>query len=321
VTSFKLFLAYPGTLMVDDETMFETMQIAARTDALVMVHAENGGAIQALVSQALAGGNVTPRWHALTRPPLTEAEATSRAIDLAELAGCRLYIVHVSCAESLAPVVRARAAGQRVWAETCTHYLFIDETQLDEPDFGGAKYVFTPPPRSRGNHDVLWDALAGGVLSAVTSDHCAFNWGTQKSLGREDFSRIPNGAPGIEHRLVLLHHFGVRSGRIGLNQFVDLCCTAPAKMFGLFPRKGTVAIGSDADLLIWDPDKRLRISVDTHHSNVDYNMYEGTEVIGAPETVLVRGQVVVDHDELVAEPGAGTFIARARAGQSLPAAS
>jgi dihydropyrimidinase len=317
VTSFKLFLAYPGSLMVDDEVMFQTMQVAAQAGALVMVHCENGGAIQALVTQALAAGRVEPHWHGVTRPPLTEAEATSRAIDLAELAGCSLYIVHVSCAESLAPVLRARAAGQRVSAETCTHYLFIDETRLDEPDFGGAKYVFTPPPRSRENHDVLWRALAGGGLSAVTSDHCAFNWGTQKSLGRDDFSKIPNGAPGIEHRLTLLHHFGVRGGRIGLNQFVELCSTAPARMFGLFPRKGTIAVGSDADIVIWDPDKPLRISVDTHHSNVDYNMYEGTEVVGAPEVVLVRGQVVVDHDELVAAPGAGQFIARARVGEHL----
>jgi dihydropyrimidinase len=318
ITSFKLFLAYPGTLMVDDETMFLTMQVAAAAGALVMVHAENGGAIQALVAQALAAGHVEPKWHAATRPPLTEAEATSRAIDLAELAGCSLYVVHVSCAESLAPVIRARAAGQRVLAETCTHYLFIDETRLEEPDFGGGKYVFTPPPRSHENHEVLWGALAGGALSAVTSDHCAFNWRTQKSLGRDDFSKIPNGAPGIEHRLTLLHHFGVRAGRIGLNRFVELCCTAPARMFGLFPRKGTIAIGSDADILIWDPDKPLRISVDTHHSNVDYSMYEGTEVIGAPETVIVRGQLVVDHDELIATPGTGQFVARARVGEQLP---
>jgi dihydropyrimidinase len=317
VTSYKLFMAYKGAIMVDDETLFKTMQVAARTGALVMVHAENGDVIDVLVKQALAEGKTEPRWHAATRPPLTEGEATSRAIKLAHLAGCPLYVVHVSCREAIEPVAAARAAGWRTWAETCTQYLFIEQGDLEEPDFAGAKYVFTPPPRPPENHEHLWQALQTGVLSAVSSDHCAFRLKDQKTLGRDDFSKIPNGGPGIENRLHMLHHFGVREGRLTMNQLVDLCCTQPAKLFGMFPRKGTIAVGSDADIVVWDPEKPLTLSASTHHSNVDYNLFEGTEVIGAPELVLVRGQVIVDNDELVAAPGAGQFLARARFGEEL----
>jgi dihydropyrimidinase len=315
VTSYKLFMAYKGAIMVDDETLFKTMQVAARTGALIMVHAENGDAIDVLVKQALAEGKTEPKWHAATRPPLTEAEATNRAIKLAHIAGAPLYVVHVSCAEALEPVAAARAAGWRTWAETCTQYLFIDEHDLEEPGFDGAKYVFTPPPRARGNHEHLWAALSRGVLSAVTSDHAAFRLRDQKTLGRDDFSKIPNGAPGIENRLHMLHQFGVRSGRLTLNQFVDLCCTQPARLFGLFPRKGTIAVGSDADIVVWDPEKRLTLSATTHHSRCDYNIFEGTEVVGAPEIVLVRGQVIVENDELIAAPGTGRFLPRAKFGQ------
>jgi len=320
VTSYKLFMAYKGAIMVDDETLFRTMQVAADSGALVMVHAENGDAIDVLVKQALAEGKTEPRWHAVTRPPITEGEATNRAIMLAHLAGCPLYVVHVTCKEAIEPVARARAAGWQIWGETCTQYLFIDEHHLEEPDFGGAKYVFTPPPRPPENHDHLWRALAGGVLSAVSSDHCPFNWQTQKTLGRHDFSQIPNGGPGVENRLQMLHHFGVREGRLTMNQLVELCSTNPARLFGLFPRKGTIAVGSDADVVVWDPDKHLTISARTHHSNIDYNLYEGTEVIGSPEVVLVRGQVVIDGDELVAAHGTGRFLHRARFGAELAAA-
>jgi dihydropyrimidinase len=319
VTSYKLFMAYKGAIMVDDETLYKTMQVAAKTGALVMVHAENGDVIDVLVKQALAEGKTTPPWHARTRPPILEGEATARAIKLAHLAGCPLYVVHVSCQESLEPVAAARAAGWRMWAETCTQYLFIDEHHLDEPDFGGAKYVFTPPPRPAHNHDHLWHGLRTGVLSAVSSDHCPFRMSDQKPLGRDDFSKIPNGGPGIENRLHMLHHFGVRTGRLTMNQMVDLCCTQPALLFGLFPRKGTIAVGSDADIVVWDSEKPLTLSAGTHHSNADYNLFEGTEVIGAPETVLVRGQVIVDRDELVASPGAGQFLRRARFGEELRA--
>jgi dihydropyrimidinase len=320
VTSYKLFMAYKGAIMVDDDTLYRTMQVAARSGALVMVHAENGDVIDILVKQALAEGKTEPRWHAVTRPPLTEAEATSRAIDLAHLAGCPLYVVHVSCDEAVAPVARARARGWRTWAETCTQYLFIDQTDLDEPDFGGAKYVFTPPPRHKRNQERLWDALATGVLSAVSSDHAPFNLATQKTLGRDDFSLIPNGAPGVENRLQMLHHFGVRTGRMTLSKWVELCATNPARLFGLFPRKGTLGIGSDADIVVWDPEKAVTLSAATHHSSIDYNLFEGTEVIGSPEVVLLRGQVVIDGDQLVAAPGVGRFLPRARFGTELPVA-
>jgi dihydropyrimidinase len=317
VTSFKLFMAYKGAIMVDDETLFRTMQVAADCGALVMVHAENGDAIDVLVKQALAEGKTEPRWHSVTRPPITEAEATNRAIKLAHLAGCPLYVVHVSCEEAIEPVAAARAAGWRIWGETCTQYLFIDEHHLAEPDFAGAKYVFTPPPRPRENQEHLWRALAGGVLSAVSSDHAPFNLATQKTLGRDDFSKIPNGAPGVENRLHMLHHFGVREGRLSMNELVELCAANPARLFGLFPRKGTIAVGSDADIVVFDPDKPVTISASSHHSNIDYNIYEGTEVIGAPEVVLVRGHVVIDGDELVASPGTGRFLHRARFGSEL----
>jgi dihydropyrimidinase len=312
ITSYKLFMAYKGALMVDDETLFRTMEVAATTGALVMVHAENGDAIDVLVRRALGRGHRTPAWHARTRPPETEGEATNRAIQLARVAGCGLYVVHVSCVESLDPVERARRAGWDVLGETCTQYLFIDETQLDQPDFEGAKYVYTPPPRNRSNQEPLWRALANDALSVLSTDHCAFSWNGQKTLGRDDFSRIPNGAPGVEDRLHMLHEFGVRRGRLSLNRMVELTATNPARIFGLYPRKGTITIGSDADLVVFDPQKRVTVSARTHHSRCDYNLYEGTEVRGGPETVLMRGKVVIDHDQLVGEPGDGRFVRRGR---------
>jgi dihydropyrimidinase len=317
VTSYKLFMAYKGAVMVDDDTLFETMECASETGALVMVHAENGHAIDVLVRRALAEGKTDPVWHARTRPPLTEGEATSRAIHLARVAGAPLYVVHVSCRESIEPIARARAADWQAWGETCTQYLFIDETALEKPGFEGAKYVYTPPPRAKENQEHLWHALSTGTLSVVSTDHCPFNWDGQKTLGKGDFSKIPNGGPGIENRLHMLYHFGVREGRLTPNRFVELVSTNVAKFFGLYPRKGTIAVGSDADIVVWDPDKRLTLSASTHHSNVDYNLFEGTEVVGAPEVVLVRGQVIVEGDELVAQPGAGQFVKRARFGEEL----
>ncbi len=317
VTSYKLFMAYKGAVMVDDDTLFRVMQQARETGALVMVHAENGDAIDILVKQALAEGKTDPKWHAATRPPITEGEATNRAIQLARVAGAPLYVVHVSCKEAIDPVARAREAGWDAWGETCTQYLFIDETHLDQPDFEGAKYIYTPPPRPKENQEHLWQALANGTLSAISTDHCPFNWDGQKTLGRDDFSKIPNGGPGIENRLHMIHNFGAREGRITLNRMVELLSTAPAKFFGMYPRKGTIAVGSDADIVVFDPEKRHTISAETHHSLIDYNLYEGTEVIGAPQAVLVRGQVIVEDDELVAEPGAGQFVKRARFGEEL----
>jgi dihydropyrimidinase len=317
VTSYKLFMAYKGAIMVDDETLFKTMQVASETGALVMVHAENGDAIDVLVKQALAEGKTEPKWHAATRPPITEGEATNRAIQLARIAGSPLYVVHVSCKEAIDPIAQARTNDWHAWGETCTQYLFIDETALDQPDFEGAKYVYTPPPRPKENQEHLWHALATDVLSVVSTDHCPFNWDGQKTLGRDDFSKIPNGGPGIENRLHMLHHFGVRQGRLSMNRFVELVSTNPAKFFGMHPRKGTIAVGSDADIVVFDPEKRVTISAETHHSNVDYNLFEGTEVSGAPEVVLVRGQVIVEGDELVGKPGDGTFVRRARFGEEL----
>jgi dihydropyrimidinase len=317
ITSYKLFMAYKGALMVDDETLFKTMQVAADTGALVMVHAENGDAIDVLVKEALAAGNTEPKYHALTRPPETEGEATNRAIQLARVAGSPLYVVHVSCAESVEPIQLAREKGWNVWGETCTQYFFIDYTFLERPDFEGGKYVYTPPPRDRANQDVLWNAVRTDTLSAISTDHCAFLWDGQKTIGKDDFSKIPNGGPGLENRLQMIHEFGVRGGRISLNRMVELLSTNPAKLFGLYPRKGTIAVGSDADIVVFDPEKRVTISASTHHSKTDYNLFEGTEVTGVPQVVLLRGNVLVENDELVASPGVGQFIARAKFGKEL----
>jgi dihydropyrimidinase len=317
ITSYKLFMAYKGAIMVDDETLFRVMQVAADTGALVMVHAEHGDAIDVLVREALERGETAPKYHALTRPPETEGEATNRAIQLARVAGCKLYVVHVSCAESVEPIQIAREKGWDVWGETCTQYFFVDYTFLERPNFEGAKYVYTPPPRDKANQDVLWTAVKNDVLSVVSTDHCAFLWDGQKSLGRDDFSKIPNGAPGLENRVQMIHEFGVRGGRITLNRMVELLSTNPAKYFGLYPRKGTIAVGSDADIVVFDPEKRVTISSATDHSKSDYNLYEGTEVTGTPEIVLLRGNVLVEGDELVAQPGIGQYIARSRFGEEL----
>jgi dihydropyrimidinase len=319
VTSYKLFMAYKGAIMVDDETLFRVMQVAADTGALVMVHAEHGDSIDVLVKQALAEGKTEPKYHALTRPPETEGEATNRAIQLARVAGCKLYVVHVSCKESVDPIALAREKGWDVWGETCTQYFFVDYTFLERPSFEGAKYVYTPPPRAKENQEVLWAAVRSDVLSVISTDHCAFLWDGQKTLGKDDFSKIPNGGPGLENRLQMIHEFGVRTGRISLNRMVELLSTNPARYFGLYPRKGTIAVGSDADIVIFDPDKKVTISAATQHSKTDYNLYEGTEVTGSPEVVLLRGQVLVDGDQLVAEPGVGQFVRRARFGEQLTA--
>jgi dihydropyrimidinase len=230
--------------------------------------------------------------------------------------------VHVSCAEAVEPIAIAREKGWNVWGETCTQYFFVDYTFLERPDFEGAKFVYTPPPRDKANQEVLWNAVRTDVLSAISTDHCAFSWDGQKTLGRDDFSKIPNGGPGLENRLQMIHEFGVRSGRLTLNRMVELLATNPAKLFGLYPRKGTIAVGSDADIVVFDPEKRQTISASTHHSNVDYNLYEGTEVTGTPDVVVLRGNVLIENDDLVASPGIGQFVKRARFGEELkPAAA
>src|SRR5215831_1088188 len=321
VTSYKLFMAYKDSLMVDDETLFKTMQVAAETGALVMVHAENGDAIEVLMAEAIAAGNTSPKYHALTRPPETEGEATNRAIQLARVAGSPLYVVHVSCAESVEPLALAREKGWNVHGETCTQYFFIDQSFLDKPDFEGAKYVYTPPPRPKANQDVLWNAVRTDILSVISTDHCAYLFKGQKDAGKDDFRQIPNGGPGLENRLQMIHHFGVSEGRISLNRMVELLCTNPAKMFGLYPRKGTLAVGSDADLVVFDPEKKVTITAAEQQSRSDYNLFEGTEVQGSPEVVLLRGSVLVEGDQLLAKPGSGQFIKRATFGNELKPAA
>jgi dihydropyrimidinase len=310
ITSVKVFLAYKGAVMVDDDTLFRLMQLAAEEELLVLVHAENGHVVQLLTDQLLKEGRTEPIWHASSRPPLVEAEATARAIYFAQLAGAAVYIVHVSCTESIEPIAAARAKGWRVVGETCPQYLFTDITDLERPDFSAAKFVFTPPPRDAANHEPIWAAIGDDTLSVVSSDHSTWNFETQKVLGRDDFSKIPNGAPGVEERLMVLFDGGVRTGKISTSRFVDVVATTPAKLFGLYPRKGEIAVGSDADLVLWDPNEERTLSVDSHHSKTDYNLFEGCKVVGAPTTVLLRGQVVVESGELKVEPGYGRFINR-----------
>jgi dihydropyrimidinase len=310
VTSFKLFMAYPGVFMVDDATIFRALRRTGENGGLVCMHAENGGVIDLLVQEALRRGEKAPKYHALTRPPRAEGEATGRAIALAEMAGVPIYIVHLSSADALQKVREARDMGLPAFAETCPQYLFLSYDNYEEPGFDGAKYVMSPPLREKWHQDVLWKGLAKDDLQVISTDHCPFCMAGQKDLGRDDFSRIPNGAPGIETRLTLVHNGGVRKGRISLNRFVELCSTTPAKMFGLFPRKGTIAVGSDADIVVFDPEKHQTLGVKSLHMRVDYNPYEGTVVHGAPTHVISRGDVVIENDRFVGKRGAGQFVKR-----------
>ncbi|MCL5046908.1 MAG: dihydropyrimidinase [Actinobacteria bacterium] len=310
VTSFKLFMAYPGVFLADDATIYRSLVRAGELGGLVCMHAENGWVIDVLVKEARARGQKAPKYHALTRPSITEGEATRRALTLAEMVGAPIYIVHLSAAEALDAVRQARDRGQAAYAETCPQYLFLSEDNYEESDFGGAKYVMSPPLRPKYHQAELWRGLASGDLHAVATDHCPFNFKGQKEMGRDDFSQIPNGAPGIETRMYLMYDGGVGQRRISLNRFVEVTATAPAKLFGLFPRKGTVAVGSDADLVVWDPDARHVISAATHHMNVDYNPYEGREVTGAPTHVLSRGEVIVEGDQFLGRPGRGQYLKR-----------
>jgi dihydropyrimidinase len=321
VTSYKMLMAYKGVFLVDDQTLFRVMELAKETGALAMIHGENGEVIDLLVKRAVEEGNLDTSWHAKTRPAELEGEATNRAIQIAHVAGCPLYVVHVTCEESVGAIARARAKGWPVWGETCTQYFFVDDTYLDRPGFEGAKAVFSPPVRNKRNQPILWDAVRDDRLSAISTDHCSFRMSDQKTLGRDNFALIPNGAPGVEDRLLMIHHFGVNEGRISLNRMVELLSTNAAKLFGLYPRKGTIAPGSDADIVIFDPEAEHTISAKTHHSKADYNLYEGTTVVGAPEIVILRGNVLVENGELVAEPGIGRFVKRARFGQELEPAT
>jgi dihydropyrimidinase len=275
VSSFKLFMAYPGVLMLDDASIFKAMGRAAKNGALICMHAENGSAIDVIVQRALAEGKTAPKYHALTRPTTAEAEATGRAIALAEMAGAPVYIVHLTCNDALEKVREARDRGVPAYAETCPQYLYLSIENFDVPGFEGAKYVFTPPLREKWHQEKLWKGLAQDQLQVVSTDHCPFCYKEQKEMGKGDFTKIPNGGPGIENRMSLVYTGGVHGGRFSANRFVELVSTTPAKLFGLYPRKGTIAVGADADIVIWDPDKEETISAQTHHMRVDYSMFEG----------------------------------------------
>ena len=310
VTSFKLFTAYPGVLMVDDATILQVLLRARNNGALVAVHAENVAAIEYLVRQARAEGRTAPIEHALTRPASAEAEAVHRVIELAREAKVPLYIVHVTSAEALEEIARARQKGTAIFGETCPQYLFLTTEDLRRPDFEGAKFVLTPPLREHADQEALWRGLQDGTLQVVSTDHCPFFFETQKRAGLGDFTKIPNGGPGIEHRLQLLYHFGVNQGRISLGRWVELVASNPAKLFGLYPRKGALQVGSDADIVIWNPNRKHTISATSHHMNVDYSMYEGFAVRGNAETVISRGEIIVNHNTWTAKRGRGNYIKR-----------
>jgi dihydropyrimidinase len=311
VTSFKLFMAYPGVFMLDDASIFRAMRQAADSGATIMMHAENGGPIDVLVRQFVEEGKTEPINHGLTRPAAMEGEAVHRAFKLAELAGVPAYIVHLTSRDALNAVREARDRGVPAYAETCPQYLYLSLDDLRRPGFEGAKYVCSPPLRPADHQEELWKGLVAGDLQVVSTDHAPFNYSGQKDLGKDDFSKIPNGLPSVEDRFTLLYG-GVEKGHIGLNRFVELVATSPAKMFGLYPRKGTIAPGSDADIVVFDPTHEREISARTHHMNVDYSCYEGVSVRGLPEVVLQRGNVLVDHGSWRGTTGAGRFVPRSR---------
>lgn len=313
ITSYKMFMAYPGVFYVDDGTLYRAMRRAGEDGTVICMHAENGIVIDEIVKNARAEGKTEPKWHALTRPTRMEAEGVHRAISIAEVAGVPVYIVHLSSADALEQVVLARDRGVHAFAETCPQYLFLDQSYYEKAEFEGAKYVMTPALREKWNQDHLWRGLQFGDLQTIATDHCPFCFKDQKELGRDDFSKIPNGAPGVENRMSLVFNGGVVHNRISLNKFVELTSTNAAKMFGLFPRKGTIAVGSDADIVLFDPERKETISIHNHvmhHMHVDYNTYEGMEVQGVAETVISRGKVVVRNTQYEGAPGNGKFLKR-----------
>jgi dihydropyrimidinase len=312
VPSFKLFMAYPGRLMLNDGEIFRVLRRTAACGGLVCLHAENGSVIDVLVREALAAGHTAPRFHALTRPTALEAEAVHRGIVLAGLAGAPLYLVHLSSGDAAEEVSAARRRGARVLAETCPQYLLLsaDDEQGEGGDFAGARTVMSPPLRGRAEQDALWAGLSRGDIQVVATDHCPFTR-EQKARGRNDFSRIPNGAPGIEHRMVLVFDAGVRTGRLSVERFVEVTATAPARIFGLYPRKGVLAEGSDADLVVFDPSGTTTVSSATHHMRVDYNLYEGRALSGAVDMVMARGEIMAESGRFVGPVGGGRFLKRA----------
>lgn len=309
ITSFKTFMAYKGALMIDDGQMVKLMKVVKKHGGLVTVHATNGDMIDALVAKNVAAGNTSPLYHYLSQPEITEAEASARFADMLFYTGCPGYIVHMTCEGALNAVRKATQRNQKVLVETCTQYLMIDASLYERED--GAKWVMSPPLREKKDQEALWAGINQGLVQVVGTDHCPFNL-EQKAMGKDNFAKIPNGHPAIEHRVEFMYSEGVRKGKISLNKFVELCSTNAAKIFGMYPRKGTLAIGSDADIVIFDPEKQHRISVDTHHMNCDYSAYEGHEVTGKTETVLLRGKVAIENGECLLNAGDGKFISRGK---------
>lgn len=310
ITSFKTFMAYKGALMIDDRQMTALMQEVRRHGGLVTVHATNGDMIDYLVARHRSEGKLSPRYHYLSQPEITEAEASGRFADMAHYTGCPGYIVHLTCEGALNAIRNATFRNQHVWVETCIQYLLLDASHYGE-DFEGAKWVMSPPLREKKDQATLWAGINQGLVNVVATDHCPFRW-EQKLMGKDDFSKIPNGHPAIEHRMELLYSEGVRKGRISLQKYVELTSTNPAKIFGLFPRKGTLAPDSDADVVLLDPNRQHTLSAATHHMNVDYSAYEGWQLTGKIQTVLLRGRVAIDQGECRIEKGYGRFIRRGR---------
>ncbi len=310
ITSFKTFMAYKGALMIDDGQMVQLMKVVKENGGLVTVHATNGDMIDSLIAKNKALGNRAPIYHYLSQPEVTEAEASGRFADMLNYTGCPGYIVHMTCEGALNAVRKASIRNQRVLVETCTQYLVLDAS-LYEQDFEGAKWVMSPPLREKKDQVALWSGINQGLIQVVGTDHCPFKW-EQKLMGKDDFSKIPNGHPAIEHRMELLYSEGVNKGKISLNKFVEVSSTNAAKIFGMFPKKGTIAIGADADIVIFDPNKKHTISVDTHHMNVDYSAYEGWQLTGKTDTVIMRGKVGIENDECLLEPGYGQFVKRGK---------
>ena len=309
VTTFKLFTAYPGVFFSDDGAIFRALQQSTKNGGLIMMHAENGPAIDVVAAQAVAEGKTDPYYHGVVRYPIFEGEATNRVIRLAEAAGAPVYIVHLSAREALEEVRSARDRGSAAFAETCPQYLFLTLDDLGN-GFEGAKYVCSPPLRPADHAPELWKGLAKDDLQVVSTDHCPFDYAGQKELGRGDFRKIPNGLPGVENRVDLLHDGGVLPGLISPERWVEVISTAPARMFGLYPRKGSVAVGSDADLVVYDPEAKHTISATTHHMNVDYSCYEGREVQGWSTVVLSRGKTIIENGAYVGAKGDGRFLRR-----------
>jgi len=311
ITSFKLFTAYPDSLMVDDRLMFKVMQRAAKLNALVMVHAENGSAIDVVVAQTLAEGKTAPHFHALSRSTKAEAEATHRSLALGDMAGATVYIVHLSNADSLRELRHAQELGWRALAETCTQYLVLSiEDQMPGKSWDEAKYVFTPPLREKKNQQPLWKGLEDRSLAVVSTDHCPFRFEDQKSLGKNDFTKIPNGGPGIENRMQVLFHYGVNAGKMSVERFVEVTATSPAKIFGMYPQKGVIAAGSDADIVLWEPKAEYTISAATQTMNTDYSMFEGWKVRGVAKKVYSRGELIVEGGKYIGSVGRGEYLKR-----------